>query len=468
VTLPSRIAGNTVLLVADRLVSLAVGIAIISQVSRYLGVEGFGRFGLVQTFVPAFLVLSDFGISTVLLREIAIHGHDQGRLLGSVTVLRTGLGLASIAACVGVAALLGYRGPLFWAIALYAWSLLLPPLETIGLVFRATVRNEYLVIASLLALLTYAAAAWAAVAMNLGLLGVIAALLTSHMMRTVVTVWSALREVWPRPVVDVDTWGRLICFAAPLGVASLFGTLYGLLDMVFLSKLASTHEMGVYSAASRFGVILSFFPQAFGAVLFPSLSRASADDGALTRLYGQATKVTIILGVLMAGVLWGSAPGIVRLVFGDAFEGTATVLRLLGWQYALVFLNTISGSVLIAIGRQRDNMVLAGIAVSVNAAMLFVLVPAWGATGAAIAVLVTHGALTAMVTVVLWQRAGCLPSRGLLGKTGLALGAMLLVQTWSSVGLIAGPLIYLGLLLVMRGYSLEEIRGLISRPAPAR
>ena len=466
-TAPSRIAGNTVLLVADRLVSLAVGVAIISQVSRYLGVEGFGHFGLVQTLVPAFLVLSDFGMSTILLRELAIEGPDRGRLLGTVTVLRVGLGLASLAACVGLAALLGYRGPLFWAIVLYAGSLLLPPLETLGLVFRATVRNERLVAASLLGLLAYAAGAWATVSLDLGLLGVTAALLASSIVRAAVTLALAAREVRPRFVIDMRTWLGLGRLAAPLGIASLFGILYGRMDMVILSKLARPSDLGLYSAASRFGVILSFFPQAFGGVVFPALSQASGDQPTLARLYGQATKVVIVLGLLAAGVLSGSANEVVRVVFGEAFEGAGSILQVIGWQYALIFLNTISGYLLIAIGRQRDSMVLDGIAVVVNAAALLVLVPLRGAMGAALAGLVTHAAIAVMAAAVVWRRAACSPSISLVARSLLATGVMLLVQRWPGVGPIAGPLAYVGLLCLMRVYSVRDVRALIPRIAAA-
>jgi len=89
------------------------------------------------------------------------------------------------------------------------------------------------------------------------------------------------------------------------------------------------------------------------------------------------------LGALLATALWGET---ILGLFGPAFAGAKVPLLILLACQLLRVLFGPNVSLLSVIGAQRQNAILAVIALAVLAAANVVLVPVWGVTGAALAV----------------------------------------------------------------------------------
>ena len=65
------VAANTAVQVAGKGVTLAIGLASIAIVTRYLGPDDYGRYTLALTYIQLFGVLADVGLFTIVVREIS-------------------------------------------------------------------------------------------------------------------------------------------------------------------------------------------------------------------------------------------------------------------------------------------------------------------------------------------------------------------------------------------------------------
>ncbi|MBK7977227.1 MAG: polysaccharide biosynthesis C-terminal domain-containing protein [Deltaproteobacteria bacterium] len=87
------------------------------------------------------------------------------------------------------------------------------------------------------------------------------------------------------------------------------------------------------------------------------------------------------------------AHAIVSILYGDAFAATVPVLAILPWALIPYAADTLLGHAMLAADRQRDDVKLVGTGVLTNLAVNLVLIPLWGAKGAAIASLVSGSVL---------------------------------------------------------------------------
>jgi len=70
-TLKKRIAHNFVVSFAGRFLAGALGVLSLAFITRALGSEQFGEYSIVFAYLYIFLVLADFGLNSLLAREIS-------------------------------------------------------------------------------------------------------------------------------------------------------------------------------------------------------------------------------------------------------------------------------------------------------------------------------------------------------------------------------------------------------------
>jgi O-antigen/teichoic acid export membrane protein len=194
-------------------------------------------------------------------------------------------------------------------------------------------------------------------------------------------------------VMDLSTVSAMVKFGAPLVVVWLGSLLLANLDRFMIKWLASAHVLGIYSAAYPLGEAMV---QVFATPLLVTVS---------TRTYARAAEVGILearqdivqavrlaaapLGLVVA-VSIASSRCIVAVFLGSAFSSASNVLP---WVSAgLVFwgLGSIMAKDFELTKRTHAIVPPVLIATAINAAANLVLIPRWGALGAAAATLVAY------------------------------------------------------------------------------
>jgi O-antigen/teichoic acid export membrane protein len=207
----------------------------------------------------------------------------------------------------------------------------------------------------------------------------------------------------------------------PIGVNTLLFTVLLKLDQALIGLLAAdgTVQVGIYAAAMRLVEATMFIPWAFLAAMLPWLSRQETGARALTRGYELGLKVLmVILLPIGLGFLLLADP-IIELLYGAEFSAAVLPLQLLGLTVVLYGMNAFAAVVMVAQDRPaRFTVVLVGVT-AMNIALNLVLVPTYGADGAAVAALASAVVL-AVVSLL---------------QVRLVVGAIRVVRTF------AGPLL---------------------------
>jgi O-antigen/teichoic acid export membrane protein len=184
------------------------------------------------------------------------------------------------------------------------------------------------------------------------------------------------------------------------------------LDVLLVVALASTAEAGRYAAVVVLAEGLWFVSMVAGTVLFPRVA-AEADEvrrrdltELVARLTWWATAITAVIAALLAGPL-------LRVVFGRSMEVASGAFRVTLIGVTLLAMARVLANYTAGVGRPGLNAVGSLLALGVNVALNFALIPRHGITGAATATAISYGVLTAYQLVV-YARIGS-PGRVPLG-----------------------------------------------------
>lgn len=193
----------------------------------------------------------------------------------------------------------------------------------------------------------------------------------------------------PRTVIETR---KLLRYGSSMWLGSVAGVALSRLDQTLILPLSSASVLGVYAVAVSLADAARVFNLAVRDVIFSKQS-AIIDDSSLASASRLSTMVTVIisLAVTLASYV------LVVPIFGSDFAAVPSVV-------AVLLIGTVlgnPGSVVAAGLSARGRPVLRSIAltcgVAVNLALLFLLVPMWGALGAATATSVANVATGVLV-----------------------------------------------------------------------
>jgi O-antigen/teichoic acid export membrane protein len=177
--------------------------------------------------------------------------------------------------------------------------------------------------------------------------------------------------------------------AAPMVAVSLTSLAIYSVDLylvtIFLSDDAAT---GHYVAAQSVAVVPLLATAAFAQVLLPRIATETRGDDRLTAGHSVSQGLRQVLLMLVPGVavLSATAPGVVRILFGSAFDAAGPALRVLVVSHGAVAVLLVLASVLNGAGRARDAARCTLVALVVTVIAGAALTPVWSLVGAATSV----------------------------------------------------------------------------------
>jgi O-antigen/teichoic acid export membrane protein len=172
-------------------------------------------------------------------------------------------------------------------------------------------------------------------------------------------------------------------------------SVYNDIDKTFLVSLGQTWAAGIYSAAYRVVDAASAPIYAVYAAASPRFFREGATGVRPARAFARTTlSRTLPYSIGAAVVLFFAAP-LVPLVFGPSFQGSVAALRWLCLLPVLRALHYAWGTTITASASQWNRTATQFGAATFNLCLNFLLIPRWSWRGAAVASLLTDGALAA-------------------------------------------------------------------------
>jgi len=395
-----RIAFNSALLFYANVLTSGVSLVLVAIIARYLGKAGFGRYGYVISFCELVVVLSEMGLSKILVREVA---QDQERT-GDHLALAWTLRLLLSGLVLGIIVLRNASGggiapEVQTAIWVYAISQVIFNLtELFNSVFRAYQRMEYQAAVVTLAQVLILVLTLGAIALNLGLVALFAAALVANVARFVLGWVLTVRHFTPvRVSRDVPDMVHMFKESFPVGISLLLRRYIWRGGVVLLATWQGDVAAGILYGPLRVVEQMRIVPMSLVGSILPMLSqRALRSRERFMGAFEKSLKVFLILSLLLAVCLTFLAEPIVRILLGAELVESAAILRVLGWAVVFTFPNLLFGAALVALGRQKLETLGLALGLAVGYGVLRVTIDAWGVLAVCWGILAAEGVFMAV------------------------------------------------------------------------
>lgn len=179
---------------------------------------------------------------------------------------------------------------------------------------------------------------------------------------------------------------NLLEFSAPLYVGNLIGFAYSWMDRALLLLFVPLYWLGIYNVAFiGFGIVASI-PGAIGATLFPHYSKLSAENRRTLEdgVFHASRYIALVVSPLALG-LAALAPTALRIIGGPAYQSGAVALAILSVSLFATLSSYALGSILVAINRPRQTLLVSIVPVLVSLMSGVALIPILGINGSALA-----------------------------------------------------------------------------------
>jgi O-antigen/teichoic acid export membrane protein len=182
---------------------------------------------------------------------------------------------------------------------------------------------------------------------------------------------------------DIRLLVRSIRFGLRAWVGSFCNVLNFRADQMLMGFIATEASLGVYAVAVNGAEVLLYLPAALGLALVPTIAKSDAAVRAeRALLVFRIVSLLTLPSVIIAGLL---GPTVLPVVFGSAYEDSVQpFLWLLPGTFGFVAISLLSNA-LLASGAPGIGSLPPLVALVIGLSLDFVLIPRYGATGAAVA-----------------------------------------------------------------------------------
>jgi O-antigen/teichoic acid export membrane protein len=361
--------------------------------TRYLGAVTFGRYTTVISLVTIVTLVTDTGMSNLGIREYAVlEGVERDVVMRNLLGFRVVLTLFGVLLATLFAVATGYSAALLAgtvAASLSTVALVLQRTLSIPLAFELrigamsaieTVRQALLVVGIV-----------ALVALGAGVFPLLAVLPVAYVLLIPMTAALARERLSLRMGLRPAQWVALLRPTVSYSLATAVGAIYVYAAQIITSLATTPHQSGMFALSFRIFVITVAAPALLVSGAVPLLARAARDNRerlayALQRIF----EVSLIAGVATAIGMFACAPLIVKVLAGPKlaeYSGSIEVLRILGFAMIASFLIAGWGFALLSIKSYRALLLINGFGLLISCLLTPILASAYGARGAAYAVL---------------------------------------------------------------------------------
>lgn len=379
-------------LAGDRVVRLGGGLLVGVWMARYLGPSDFGLLSYTIAFSALFGILSTLGLDGIVVREGVNQRFTQETLLGTAFRLRLYGSIFGLIVSVALGALSGSAGLTLIMIVLGSGVYLAQSLYVIDWYFQATSNNRPSVLAQNGAFIASSLVKVLLILYHMPVIAFAICNVFEAALASIVLLFLYRRSSndsgWS---FDSQVARALLKQSWPLILSGLAFMLYVRLDQVMIGRMLGNDSVGIYSAAIRISEVWNMIPVVVVTVAFPRLLALRLTDIVSYELNIQRLFSILVAISLVAAVgtqIFGKWA--ILLLYGPSYVEAAAILQISIWSAIFSAIGFASGRWLIAEELVKYALLRNLVGVVINASANLMLIPIYGAKGAAVGTLISY------------------------------------------------------------------------------
>ena len=396
----NRTVKNAGYLIFGRVIQMVFGLVVSLLTARYLGPANYGLISYAGAYTAFFASICTLGINSVLVKELVDHPNDEGVVIGTTLLLRAISSAFSACAIIAISSIIDAdENTTIIIVALSSIGMVLHIFETFKYWFQRRLESKITARATLIAyalssaykiylLATGKSVSYFALVGSIDYLCLGIILYIEYKKRD----GQALSFSW--------NYGKaLLSRSRHFILPGLMVSIYGQTDKLMLKQMIGEAEIGYYATAVALGGMWCFILSAIIDSVYPSIMEAFKDGN--ERLFKQRNvRLYAIVFYISVAVSIGFtifAKPMIYIMYGNSYLPAVNPLRIITWYTAFSYLGVARNAWVVSKERQKFLFAIYASAAVANVMLNYLLIPAWGASGAAIASLAAQVFTTIVV-----------------------------------------------------------------------
>lgn len=360
------------------------------RLAKYLGVDDFGIFSYIFTFVYFFEVIPKLGMDAILVREISHNRSQAKELLGNALFARLILSLLTMFLVCGAITILKGFTKVTYLTYLCSLGLIFTFQPLYEAMFKIDLKMLCPTLVNVIKAVFYLIFVLLLIHFKCDLYGFVAASVISAFISLLLMIWSSKRYFEIEFIVNLEKSKWLLRESYPILLSGIFTFLYARSDIIILEQYKGYAAVGFYSAARKFLDTTLIIPSCICLSLFPLMAKYyKGDKHRFGKIYAFGFKYMLMIALPIVIFTLFFSEKIIS-IFGNSFLPSALSLRILMSSVIFSFLNVLLVNALISVGRQKVDMVVSGVLIFLNVGLNLLLIPRLSFNGASIALLLTE------------------------------------------------------------------------------
>lgn len=372
----------------EKVIRIIVGVFVIRELSKYLGVEQFGTFNFVESYFLIIMALSLFGLDVIMVRQLEGNKRYEKALGNGIFIL------------------------LFTSLLFIAISILL------GRVFVSTDNYNNILIVSL-GLVFSPLIVFESYYISLNKIRITSFFKTiSYLIKSILIIYFISEkydfEYFIFLIISEYLLSGIfiflffikeqnkISFKIDLSLikqilgSSFYIFIYGIgaliffrVDVFMIENFLSNYEMGIYTAAFKVLIFLYFIPNLIAQTFFPRIIKIFKSGKLELKPLKKMYQLTFISGLItfLFIVLFGDF--IINFLFGNDFEESKIILKVLSFNIIFISIGSIYTKVIYSSNMEKRLFLRVIISLIINIILNILLIPYFQLLGVAISTIVS-------------------------------------------------------------------------------
>jgi O-antigen/teichoic acid export membrane protein len=465
--LTKKVAYNTLVQVAGKVLSTILGLFSLALITRYLGLDGFGEYTTIITFLTFFAVMADFGLTLVTVQMISNPAENENKILNNLFGLRLVSSVLILSLAPIVLILFPYGSAIKLGVVITLAAFLFPALNQIIIgLFQKRLSLDRDSAAEVAGRLVLIGGILLSKQLNLGLNGILWTTVAAAAVNFIFHYLFALKFVVIKLEFDWLIWKKIISKSWPLTITIILNLIYLRADTLILSLFRGPNEVGLYGATYRVIDVFTTLPFMFAGLILPLLTTAWLKDerNYFKKILQKSfdfmamAAIPVVIGAQFLG------RQIMILVAGEDFAAAGNILQILIFAVAAIFLGTMFSHAVIALDKQKKMIgfyVFTGFS---SLAAYLILIPKFSYFGAAAVTIYSEVLIAIFSAYCVYKYSRFLPDLKIFFKSLVSSGIMglflyfLPIRYQATLGGLTLTIILAGLIYCLALYLLGGIK----------
>jgi O-antigen/teichoic acid export membrane protein len=369
-------------------------------IARKLGDEVFGKYSFIIALTQIFLIISDFGIKAVVIRDVARNPKKVSEYLGNIIILKLFFSTLTVLSLILFVTLLDRPHDTTIACYIFAAGLFFQSMSyAFRWVFHALQTMEYEALQRVaeraLLLVLSLAALWK----GLGLFALsIIFLITQIIILGLSLFFVAKRIKLPPMKINLSFCIYIIKTAVFFALCEVLWMIYFKIDQVMLPTIKGETELGWYSKGYLIVNFLSLIPMLLMTVMFPVLSHLyEKEKNRLRKTSERLFRYLTTIVLFLVPVIFILSDKIITIIYGPDNPHPIAALKILIFAALFVFPVHLLSHILASSNRHKTLALMNFLGVVVNIGLNLILIPKFSYSGAGIATIATQAMLCVLL-----------------------------------------------------------------------